>query len=209
MPKMKRTFLLARLALGASLWMGCQPQASTPEKRPTSVASKLTPPKAVNTPVADTRNLKLPEDAVKGDFDGDGRSEYVWLVPPEVSEDMDCKDECNSYLRFSKATLPAIEQDNCIGGTPDNLGDLNEDGGDEIGLLPQRAMGCWVGYYVYTYRAGRWKPLVGPISTYCNEWENGLKPIEKDPAKKGYVLIRYTDSADTTFTLQTKSVPVQ
>ena len=190
--------------LSTCLWAGCEHSAK-PVKVP-EASRPGSPPAAVAHPAP---TAKLPEDAVKGDFDGDGRAEYVWLVPPEVTEDMECKGGCTSFLKFSKTMLPAIEQENCIGGTPDNLGDLNEDGGDEIGLLPQRFMGCWVGYYVYTYRAGQWRPLVEPISTYCNEWENGLKPIEKDPSRKGYVLIRYTDSADTTFTLQTKSVWVQ
>jgi hypothetical protein len=189
--------------LSTGLVAGCDhspkpPKAPEAPRPAPPVAPKLAaPPDAV------------PKDAVKGDFDGDGRAEYVWLVAPEVTEDMECKGGCNSFLKFSKAALPAIEQENCIGGTPDNLGDLNEDGGDEIGLLPQRFMGCWVGYYVYTYRAGQWRPLVKPFSTYCDQWENDVIPIEKDPAKKGYVLIRYTDSADTTFTVQTKSVPVE
>ncbi|WP_201982862.1 hypothetical protein [Hymenobacter rubidus] len=30
----------------------------------------------------------------------------------------------------------AIPMRNCIGGQPDNLGDLNDNGGDEVGLRP-------------------------------------------------------------------------
>lgn len=197
----KNSYFLSALVLSTSLWTSCEHPTKTPK-----------PPKAPKPPTAaapPAPPANVPKDAVKGDFDGDGTPEYVWLVPPEVTEDMECKGGCTSVMKFSKATLPAIEQENCIEGTPDNLGDLNEDGGDEIGLLPQRFMGCWAGYYVYTYRAGRWRPLVEPFSTYCNQWEDNVIPIEKDPAKKGYVLIRYTDSADTTFTVQTKSVPVQ
>ncbi|MDB5271378.1 MAG: heat shock protein DnaJ domain protein [Hymenobacter sp.] len=198
----KKGYFLPALVLSAGLWAGCEHPAKPAE----APAARPARP-AVAQPPAPPANV--PKEAVAGDFDGDGRPEYVWLVPPEVLENLECQGGCNSYLRFSNAALPAIEQENCIEGTPDNLGDLNEDGGDEIGLLPHRFMGCWVGYYVYTYRAGRWQPLVEPFSTYCNQWEDGVIPIEKDPSRKGYVLIRYTDSADTTFTLQTKSVPVR
>ena len=202
--RIKSNCLFALLALSAGLWTACEhpTKAPKPPKAPT-LPTAATPP-------APAPPANVPKDAVKGDFDGDGMTEYVWLVPPEVTEDMECPGGCTSHLRFSKATLPAIEQADCIGGTPTNLGDLDENGSDEIGLLPQRFMGCWVGYYVYTYLApGQWRPLVQPFSTYCNQWEDDVVPIEKDPSRKGYVLIRYTDSADTTFTVRTKSVPVE
>ena len=185
----------------ASLWAGCEHPAKPPK------APEAPAPLAASKPPA--RPANVPKDAVAGDFDGDGRPEYVWLVPPEVTDEMECKGACTSHLRFSKATLPAIEQLNCIGGEPTTLGDLNGDGGDEIGLLPEWFTSCWMEYFVYTYRAGRWRPLVKPFETHCNQWEAEVKPIEKDPAHPGFVLIRYTDMADTTFAVKTKSVPVE
>ncbi len=189
--------LLLILGLGLGLWTGCQPQVTVEKPAPA--------PKPHPQAVAP----KLPKGAVKGDFDGDGTAEYVWLVPPEVVDEMECKGECTSYLRFSKARFPAIARPNCIGGTPTNLGDLNDDGGDEIGLLPEWFVGCWMDYFVYTYRAGQWRPLVAPFATHCNQWEAEVKPIEKDPGKKGFVLIRYMEMGDTTFAVKTKSVPVR
>ena len=199
--KLTPVFLLL-MGLSPGLWMGCQPQTTAEKPSP---ASKPSP---ANKPHRQALAPNLPKGAVKGDFDGDGTAEYVWLVPPEIVDEMECKGECTSYLRFSKAQLPAIAQDNCIGGTPTNLGDLNDDGGDEIGLLPEWFTSCWMSYFVYTYRAGQWRPLVKPFGTHCNQWEADVKPIEKDPAKKGFVLVRYTDMNDSTFTAQTKSVPV-
>ena len=82
---MKGTSLLVGLALGVSLLTGCQPQASTPEKQPVPA-----PPAPAKVPAADTLAARLPKDAVPGDFDGDGTPEYVWLVPPEVIDEMEC-----------------------------------------------------------------------------------------------------------------------
>lgn len=193
---MKQPVLLL-LTLGLGLGTGCQPQTTTEKK---AAAGPARPPVSA---------IQLPKGAVKGDFDGDGTAEYVWLVPPEVVDEMACKGECTSYLRFSKAQFPAITHPDCIGGTPTNLGDLNDDGGDEIGLLPEWFVGCWMNYFVYTYRAGQWRPLVQPFATHCNQWEAEVKPIEKDPGNQGFVLIRYTDMGDSTFATKTKSVPVR
>ena len=54
----------------------------------------------------------------------------------------------------------------------------------------------------------RTRPLGQPFATHCNQWDAEVKPIEKDPSKKGFVPIRCTDMADTTFAINTKSVPV-
>jgi hypothetical protein len=199
----KKGYFLSALVLSIGLWTGCE-QATKPAKAPE--VPRPTSPVATKASVLPDTVLK---EAVRGDFDGDGHAEYVWLAAPEVTDEMECKGGCTSYLRFSEAALPAIEQLNCIGGQPENLGDLNGNGGDEIGLLPEWFTSCWADYYVFTYRAGKWERLVKPFSTHCNQWEADVKPIEKDPAHSGHVLIRYTDFADTTFAVQTKSVPVQ
>ncbi len=142
----------------------------------------------------------LPADASKiaGDFNGDGKQEYMWLERPAFpSGDMEenfgeCQGECNCMLRFSDASIPAIELSMCIGGLPENKGDLNGDGTDEIGILPDWWTSCWRSYFVYTLKAQNWEHLVAPITTHCTQWDDGFGFIQKHPSKKGYVLIEYS-----------------
>lgn len=145
--------------------------------------------------------------AVKGDWDGDGQLDSVRLIPPMMREtdaagDIgDCVVPCTCKLVFE--TLPPITIENCIGGVPVNEGDLNDDGADEIGILPDWWTSCWRGYRVYGLRHGQWVRLV-VISTHCDQWAKGVDVIEKDETRPGRVIIRSTDISD--FTLKSKSV---
>jgi len=160
--------------------------------------------------LAGQKKGRIPKEAVKGDFNGDGTPEYAWLVAPKIKEnEMKCIGDCNSYIKFSDTSIPDIKIENCIGGRPDNLGDLNNDRKDEIGLLPEWFTSCWKGYFVWTLKNNRWIYAVNPISTHCNQWEQGVKPIEIDLKHKGYVLIRYSEMTDNDIVTKTKSVPIK
>ena len=93
---------------------------------------------------------------------------------------------------FSNDKIPPIKLENCIGGTPVNEGDLNNDGADEIGILPEWWTSCWRDYHVYTFRNNEWKYVVAPFATHCNQWEEGVDAIKKDDSKQGYVIINYS-----------------
>lgn len=164
---------------------------------------------AADARIARFKNMSIPEDAVEGDYDGDGAKEAVWLAPPKIKEEeMECEGPCTARIRFSSPLINAFAVENCIGGRPHNLGDLNGDGADEIGVLHEWFTSCWKGYDVFTYKDGKWRTLVPTISTHCNQWEEGVIPAEKDPNKPGYVLIHYSEMTDDDLVTKTKSVKV-
>lgn len=117
------------------------------------------------------------------------------LIAPKLNKGgTACLDsDCVAYIKFSDTTIAPIKVKHCIGGKLENLGDLNGDGKDEIGLLPDWFTSCWRDYLVYTYKNNEWINAVPPIPTHCNQWEAHIKPIEKDSLNKGYVVIRYSE----------------
>ena len=154
-------------------------------------------------------DIKKPSAAIRGDFNGDGELESMWLAAPVIKQnDMDCVGECVSYIRFSNSLIPEIRLKTCIGGSPVNEGDLDGDGCDEIGVLPAWFTSCWRNYRVFTFKDGRWRDAVEPIVTHCDQWEAGLKPIEADPSKIGSVIIRYSDSTDAGIVFKTKTAMI-
>lgn len=159
--------------------------------------------------LAKAKDVVIPKDATKGDFNGDGVLDYAWLVPPKKSECEECGGNCTSYIKFSDNSIPSIKVEMCIGGTPTNLGDLNKNGSDEIGLLPGWCTSCWRAYNVYTLKNDKWIFAVEPFSTHCNQWDEGINPIEIDYNKTGNVLIRYSEHTGDDIVTKTKSVPIK
>lgn len=160
--------------------------------------------------LAEAKEIQIPKDAVKGDFNGDGKLDYTWLVAPKINgEGDDCVGSCISYIKFSDKSIPSIKIENCISGSPTNLGDLNKNGMDEIGLLPGWFTSCWRNYNVYTLKNTKWIFAVPPFSTHCNQWDEGIKPIEIDLNKKGNVLIKYSEHTGVDIVTKTKSISIK
>ena len=83
----------------------------------------------------------IAQSKVYGDFDGDGKKEYAYLVHPKtyINQDGDFVYEgmpkpAYTYIKFSKKSIPAIKIKDCIGGKLQKLGDINGDKRDDIGL---------------------------------------------------------------------------
>ncbi len=153
--------------------------------------------------------ITIPKDAVKGDFNGDGKLDYMWLQTPKIKTDqVDCVGECTSYIKFSDPTIPSIEVTSCIGGVPSNSGDLNKNGTDEIGLSPGWFTSCWRSYHVWTFKNGTWISAIEPFSTHCNQWDEGIKPIEIDVNNEGYVIIRFSENTGEYIVTKSKSIKI-
>jgi len=196
---------VASLIFGAGRWIILQLTADDPDEQ-INVESPM-------SPISTNENTipSMPKDAVSGDFNGDGSLEYIWLQKPELNSNQEgCVGDCVSYIKFSDSTIPAIEVPNSIGGAPTNQGDLNENGTDEIGLLPDWFNSCWREYFVWTFANGSWDYAVEPFSTHCNQWEKGIRPIEIDPSRSGNVIIRYSElDDDLDIVTRSKSISIK
>ncbi|PWK79924.1 hypothetical protein LX99_00385 [Mucilaginibacter oryzae] len=152
----------------------------------------------------------VPPGKVEGNFTSHKNKESISVIKPKINADgTGCDGKCELILRFSGDHTPPITIEDCIGGEPVNLGDLDGDGKDEIGVLREWFNSCWHNYNVYTFKNGRWQFAVPPIHTYCDQWENGIKAIEKYPLKKGYVKINYSIMADSNIVVKNKIIKVK
>ncbi len=79
-----------------------------------------------------------------GDFNGDGLSDYAYVISPEIvstsksegetSDLVECKGGCDSVITFSNKELANISIKDAYKSQLENLKDLNSDGADEIGF---------------------------------------------------------------------------
>ncbi|MDR1886934.1 MAG: hypothetical protein LBQ70_03375 [Prevotellaceae bacterium] len=143
---------------------------------------------------------QIPGNAVEGDFNGDGITDYMWLET--IGKTEECK------IRFS-GPIPPIIISVCLGGSPVNEGDLNGDGTDEVGILPVWETGCWTGYFVYTFKENQWVETLDPIPTHCLQWEQNILPVVRDSTRKGYVIVNYSELTDEGIEIKTKTVRLQ
>jgi hypothetical protein len=154
----------------------------------------------LNTDRLLSSGAQIPVNAVEGDFDGDGITDYMWLET--ISKTEECK------IRFSGNIAPVIVG-TCLGGSPVNEGDLNDDGSDEIGLLPIWETSCWKGYFVYTFKENQWVEVFEAIPTHCIQWEKNILPVIKDSTRKGYVFINYSELTDDGIEIKTKTIKLK
>lgn len=130
---------------------------------------------------------------IEGDFNGDGRKEKAWLVSDYLAcETTLSNKDCRGIIRFSGEGIPTLTASYLPFGLVHNEGDLNDDGSDEIGILPGWFKSSCREYTVYTLRNKKWVKLFSPIHTTESLRAKGIKLVEKVPGKKGFVRIRYS-----------------
>lgn len=146
------------------------------------------------------------EEKVQGDFDGNGTKEYAYTKVSDCTDE--CDGKCETTVYFSDKKIKPFTVSPAYDGTLYNLGDLNEDGKDEIGIYPGWCTSCWRGFLVYTSGKTGWKLLIPSISTHCNQWEEDKFPVKKDPKKKGYVIVTSSKWEDDDIKIKSTSVKV-
>ena len=138
-----------------------------------------------------------------GDFNGDGKKESLMVENYESLlnqyDSVELKSD-SSFVYFAKEfdfnfvfsdkTIPKLKGWGCMDYTIKNEGDLDGDGGDEIGFLACKTAGSLQFYQVYTLKSNKWKRLIAAPLT-LDMRSTGIIPVEKDPKQKGIILIRY------------------
>lgn len=148
----------------------------------------------------------LPNDSLKGDFDGVGKIETLYVTSNGCIDEK-ILESCICILSFSKK-LPTLKIVESMGADLYNLGDLNGDGSDEFGYI-RVWQGSWQQFHVLTYKNRKWVNLVPPFNAFLDYiLDKGLIPIEKDKTKKGHVVIRSCEMVGQEVTVITKSVKV-
>lgn len=116
---------------------------------------------------------------LKGDFDGDGRKEF--MVGEEVG-----KEEGRGFkVQFPGSDVAPIFNLDWEGPWLLCEGDLDGDGADELSVL-YWGEGAWGAWDVYTYKENQWRKVV-TFSVW--EAELGDYRVRKHPDKEGYILI--------------------
>ena len=172
---MKRTAIAAIImAIIASCCMGISAKSPTPRKPGTSRTKNK------------TTIAKIPSDAIKGDFDGDGKQEYVWIEARRGADDFPigpirlCSN--NPRLNGHKWTK------DYYGVWLVNLGKLGSSGRDYLGAIPHGQAGTWLSFETLTNISGSWKPALKPFTIWLDD-DNDKRVVKSK--RNGYVTIIY------------------
>lgn len=131
------------------------------------------------------------------------------MTYPDVdqeSEDIDF-DNLVTTIHFSKESLPSIEIPKCVGGILQNLGDLNNDGKDEIGLWRGWISSSWQTYLSWKFTGESWTPLTKDFTIHCSLWDTygeNFKPIKRIDGQR--IKIYYSEWKNNGIATSTKVI---
>lgn len=153
---------------------------------------------------APTYAASLPEDAIYGDFDGDGRKEYLWT---------ECKYDEDEFFAITPIVLRSTNKklDRTahwkagLGGVMlENVGRLNTYRNDCIQVAPY-GQSTWMTASGLRWDGKRWVTIVKPFDIWTgNEDYRRILPSKR----AGYAIIIYNDmdSGDNAWTNRRKEV---
>lgn len=103
---------------------------------------------------------KLKEYEIVGDFNGDGKLEKAWVKGVENFYEDDNTPAINLRLEFSDSNIKPVQLGKGFGFSLYNVGDINGDGCDDIGMTPWTMSSAWITYHVLGSTKGvSWKQL--------------------------------------------------
>ena len=139
-----------------------------------------------------TDEIEVPENAIKGDFDGDKSTEYLWV---EFETDDEGFATTPITLRSDKPKFDGLVISNGgMGANLSNLGELKNDGRDYLGV-ESYSMSAWESYLVFDFKSGRWRESIEPFSIYQND--DAITRVFRTPDRDGYVTIVTNDMSDS------------
>lgn len=118
-----------------------------------------------------------------GDLNHDAITDSIFVTNPyyvgeeDVIEHGCINNLCDATIRFS-CKLPNIPLQNAIGATIENMGDINQDGFDELIIVHQWFIGCWGSMYFYTFKNNQWHNF-GSVASYLCSDDTLLSSVKK------------------------------
>lgn len=137
------------------------------------------------------KHSKIPDNAISGDFDGDGKTDHLWI---EAKYDKNDYIQGKAKLRSDNKALEGLTFEATRGIVLKNLGKLTDSKIDFLGVVPQFDS-SWSGYYTYVFSNSKW---VQPISEFTIwEGDEDYKRVKKpESGRPGYVGIYFNDMSD-------------
>ena len=137
------------------------------------------------------KHVKIPADAISGDFDGDGKTDHLWI---EAKYDKDDYIQGKAKMRSDNKALDGLTFEATRGVMLENLGKLKDSKTDFLGVVPQYDS-SWTQYYTYVFSNGKWKQPIDAFSFW--EGNEDYKRVKKPKSgRPGYVGIYFNDMSD-------------
>lgn len=127
-----------------------------------------------NKKLAKKEKIQSIDTLLIGDLNHDTIADSIFVTNPMYVGEEDvlehgCIDNlCNATIRFS-CKLPDIPLENAIGATIENMGDIDNDGFDELIIVHQWFIGCWGRLYFYTFKNNQWNEFGNAGSYLCDD----------------------------------------